>query len=483
MLRGLPDFARPLAICLSLVAFASFASAAGPPNVVVLLADDLGWADTSLLGHKNLAPTPNLDRLAARGMTFSRAYAASPLCSPTRESLLTGLHPGRVGILEAKGHVPQVVLEAVQEPIGPATSKTTTVLSATRLKTEYVTLAESLKSAGYATGHFGKWHLGREPYTPLQQGFDVDFPHTFAAGPPGGYLGWRTKTARPSPAHEQIEDRTAKEAVAFIKANRLRPFFLNYWLFSVHAPFEAKPLLVEKYKALARQNRSKQSPTYAAMIEPMDKAVGLILDTLDRLKLSDNTILVFLSDNGGNVHSRVDGVPPANNGPLRGGKGMLWEGGSRVPCVVVWPGQVSGGSFSSQVIQSTDFYPTILEMLALAPQPGQFFDGISIVPAFRGQPLQRDAIFTYLPRHGPDGSPPGIAVVSGDWKLLRFFYDGPGGAHRYELYNLAQDVRESVDLAAQYPGRVAELDAKIDQFLAGTGSVVPAPNPLYGIEL
>lgn len=481
--RGLQFYFRTLAVGMSQLAFASLANAAGPPNVVVLLADDLGWADTSLLGHENLAPTPNLDRLAARGMTFSRAYAASPLCSPTRESLITGLHPARVGIVDAKGHVPQVVLQALRQPAGPATSKTTTILSATRLRTEYFTLAESLKGAGYATGHFGKWHLGRDPYTPLQQGFDVDFPHTFAAGPPGGYLGWGTKTASPAPAHEHIEDRTAKEAVAFIKANRKRPFFLNYWLFSVHAPFEAKPLLVDKYKALARQNRSKQSPTYAAMIEPMDKAVGLILDTLDRLKLAENTIIVFVSDNGGNVHSRVDGVPPANNGPLRGGKGMLWEGGSRVPCVVVWPGQVSGSSFSSQVIQSTDFYPTILEMLALPPQPGQIFDGMSIVPALRGQPLQRDAIFTYFPRRGADGSPPGVSVTSGDWKLIRFFHDGPDGAHRYELYNLARDVRESVDLAAQSAGRVAELDAKIEAFLIGTGSVVPAPNPLYGIEL
>lgn len=483
MFRGRLKFVRPLAIGLSLIAFASLADAAGPPNVVMLVADDLGWADTSLLGHKNLAPTPNIDRLAARGMTFTRAYAAGPLCSPTRESLMTGLHPARVGMLDATGHVPQVVLQAVNEPAGPPTSKTTTILSATRLKTDYVTLAESLKSAGYATGHFGKWHLGREPYTPLEQGFDVDFPHTFAAGPPGGYLGWRTPTAKPSPANEHIEDRTAKEAVAFIKANHQRPFFLNYWLFSVHGPFEAKPKLVAKYKALAAQNGSRQSPTYAAMIESMDSAVGRILDTLDRLKLSENTIVVFVSDNGGNVHSRVDGVPPANNGPLRGGKGTLWEGGVRVPCVVIWPGQVAGGTYSTQVIQSVDFYPTILEALALPPQSGQIFDGISIVPALRGQPLQREAIFTYFPRRGSDGSPPGIAVTSGNWKLVRSFYDGPDGADRYRLFNLARDVRESVDLAPQSPGRVAVLNAQIDQFLSGAGAVVPAPNPLYGIEL
>ncbi|HEV7280212.1 MAG TPA: sulfatase [Pirellulaceae bacterium] len=474
---------RTFAACAAILFAAATANAAGPPNVVMLVADDLGWADTSLLGHKNLASTPNLDRLAARGVTFTRAYAAGPLCSPTRQSLMTGLHPGRVGMLDASGHVPQVVLQASREPAGPPRSKTTPIVSATRLKTEYLTLAESLKGAGYATGHFGKWHLGREPFAPLQQGFDVDFPQTFTAGPPRGYLHWRTKTARPSPAHEHIEDRTAKEAVDFIKANRLRPFFLNYWLFSVHGPYEAKPTLVQKYKRVAARRGSAQSPTYAAMIESMDSAVGHILDTLDRLKLSENTIIVFLSDNGGNVHSRVDGVPPANNGPLRGGKGTLWEGGIRVPCVVAWPGQTAGGTFESHVIQSTDFYPTILEMLSLPPQPGQAFDGISIVPALQGKPLAREAIVTYLPRRGSDGSPPGVAVTAGDWKLVRFFYDGPRGAHRFELYNLREDVRESVDLANQQPGRVAALDALIEQFLTGAAAVVPAPNPLYGFDL
>ena len=476
-----PVFRLALA-CLSLCLPASARAQAARPNVLFILADDLGWADTSLYGQTRLYRTPNLDRLARRGMTFSRAYSASPLCSPTRASILTGLSPARVGITSPVCHEPEERLEATSGTSGPPGNKTTTCTSATRLKREYTTLAESLKAAGYATGHFGKWHLGPAPYSPLQQGFDVDVPHYPGPGPAGSYVApWKFPDFKEGYAGEHLEDRMANEAGAFLEANKDRPFFLNYWMFSVHAPFNAKTNLIEKYRPLIDPASPQRSPTYAAMVESMDDAVGKLLDTLDRLKIADKTVVVFFSDNGGNMYNEVDGAPPTSNAPLRGGKATLYEGGVRVPCVVCWPGVVAGGARSDAIVQSVDFYPTLLEMLGLKPAEGQRFDGLSVVPALKGRPLARDAVFTYFPHDPrvPDWLPPAVSVLCGDWKLIRIFYGGENGAHRWKLFNLASDLSEKNDLAAQEPQRVKELDAKIESFLRDTKAVLPAPNPAF----
>ena len=453
-------------------------------NVVFILADDLGWSDTTLYGHTTFYRTPNLDRLAKRGMTFNRAYSASPLCSPTRSSILTGLNPARTGITSPVCHMPDEILEASPEKSGPPGNKSTVCTSVTRLKREYVTIAESLKAAGYATGHFGKWHLGPEPFSPLQQGFDADIPHYAGPGPAGSYVApWKFKDfdADPGEPHQHLEDRMAKEAVAFIEKHKDAPFFLNYWMFSVHAPFNAKTNLIEKYRACVNPADPQRSPTYAAMVESMDDAVGTLMNTLDRLSLTDRTLIVFFSDNGGNMYNEVDGTTPTSNAPLRGGKATLYEGGVRVPCIVCWPGTVAAGMRSDTVIQSVDFYPTLLEMLGLKPAEGQRFDGVSIVPALKGQPLQRDAIFTYFPHDPrvPDWLPPAVSVLCGDWKLIRIFYGGENGAHRWKLFNLASDLSEKNDLAAQEPRRVKELDARIEAFLRDTHAVLPLPNPAF----
>jgi arylsulfatase A-like enzyme len=274
------------------------------PNIVFILADDLDWADTTLYGHTRYYKTPNLQRLAKRGMTFTRAYAASPLCSPTRSSILTGLSPARTGITTPNCHLPQVVLQATQGTKAPPNSKSIGPAPVTRLNTTYFTLAEALKEAGYATGHFGKWHLGPEPYSPLQQGFDVDVPHHSGPGPAGSYVApWKFKDfdADPAEPNQHIEDRMAKLAVAFMEKHKSEPFFLNYWMFSVHAPFDAKKALIEKYRKTADTNDPQRSPTYAAMVESMDGAVGRLLDTLDRLGIAERTMIVFFSDNGGNT--------------------------------------------------------------------------------------------------------------------------------------------------------------------------------------
>ncbi len=471
---------RYLTMAILILAFPVATFGADRPNVVFILADDLGFSDTTLYGTTRFYQTPNIERLAARGMTFTHAYAASPLCSPTRAAVLTGLHPARTGITSPVCHLPRVVLEATPGHRGPPGVKAMPVNSVTRLKPEYFTLAEALKAAGYATGHFGKWHLGHEPYSPLEHGFDVDVPHWPGPGPAGSYVApWRFPDFDPDVPDEHIEDRMAKEAVAFMEKHRDGPFFLNYWMFSVHAPFDAKRALIEKHRERVNPDDPQRSPTYAAMIESMDDAVGTLLDTLDRLGIAEETIVIFASDNGGNMYNEIDGTVPTSNVPLRGGKASMYEGGVRGPCVVIWPGVVDGNTRSDAVIQSCDFYPTLLEMLALKPQSGQTFDGVSIAPALRGGELKRDAIFTYFPHapRVPDWLPPAASVHQGDWKLIRIFHGGEDGQHRGKLFNLRDDVGEKNDLAAQEPRRVEELDALIEAFLDDAKAVRPVPNP------
>jgi len=461
------------------------AATADKPNVIFILADDLGWSDTTLYGHTAYYKTPNLERLAKRGMLFTRAYSDSPLCSPTRASILTGQSPARTGITTPGCHVPEVKLEAGVQAKASPNKKALICTSVTRLNTNYFTLAEAFKADGYATAHFGKWHLGLEPYSPLQQGFDVDLPHWPGPGPAGSYVApWKFPPKLnflPRTPLEHIEDRMADEAVAWMEQNKNRPFFMNYWQFSVHAPFNAKASLIEKYRGTINTNDAQHSPTYAAMVESMDDAVGKLLDTVDRLGIAKHTIIVFYSDNGGNMYDTVDGTTPTSNRPLRGGKATVYEGGVRVPCIVDWPGRTKPGSRNDTIIQSADFYPTFVQLLGLKTQPGQIFDGASIAGTFSGQPLERRAIFTYFPHSTkvPDTLPPTVTVTTEDWKLIRIFYEGENGAHAYQLYNLKADLGETNDLAAAQPARVKELDALIEKFLKDTRAVTPKPNPAY----
>ncbi|MCL5271520.1 MAG: sulfatase [bacterium] len=467
------------------------------PNVVFILADDLGWRDLAAFGS-TYYETPNIDALARRGMMFTQAYAANPLCSPTRSSIMTGLWPARIGITSPVCHVPEVKLEeTLQEKTAP-TQKALIANSATRLKQEYVTLAESLKAGGYKTGHFGKWHLGAEPYDPLHQGFDVDIPHTSAPSPlVNGYLApWPVWPGAGAPG-EHLEDRMAKEAAKFIKENKDRPFFLNYWCFSVHSPWQAKEELIRKFAKTADPAGLQRNPVYAAMVKSMDDAVGTLMKTLDESGLTDNTIVIFMSDNGGFcwpntpvMDKRYTTVPVTSNLPLRGGKATIYEGGTREPLIVAWPGRIQPGSKNeTAIVQSIDFHPTVLEMCGVAPPSVVRFDGISFLPALSGKPLAREAIFCHFPHNNssqayermPAPTPPGPAtyVRKGDWKLIRFYCDNPDQTDRHELYNLKDDLGETKDLSAAMPDKVKELSALIDAFLRESGAVVPKANPAY----
>ncbi len=465
---------------LLLVILAALAHGAErPPNIVFILADDLGWADTALYGSK-FYETPNIDALARRGMRFTNAYAASPICSPTRASILTGLHPARIGMTTPSGHVAQEIFEKALAPRAAKNQPAMQARSVTRLRLEHFTLAEALNAAGYATGHFGKWHLGREPYDPYQQGFDIDLPHTPGPGPSGGYLGpwgfWPGKGAE----GEHIEDRMAIEASKWMREHADDPFFLNYWAFSVHSPVQGKPELVEKFRRKADPGYPQRNPINGAMVESLDDGVGALLATIDELGISDNTVVIFFSDNGGMIHRFDGGVVVTSNAPLRSGKSSIYEGGVREPMIVDWPGVTKPGSVSDEIVQSVDFYPTLLEIVGLEPRKAQTFDGMSIVPALRGGELEREAIFTHHPHYQPATlQRPSTSVRKGDWKLIRFFCDGPGQRDRYELYNLRDDIGESRDLAAAQPQRVMGLAALIEGFLERTEAVVPMANPAY----
>jgi arylsulfatase A-like enzyme len=450
-----------------LLSFLCVSIASAVPNIILILADDLGWADTTLYGHTKLYETPNLERLAARGMTFTNAYAASPLCSPTRASILTGQTPARHGITAPRAHQPKVILKATARPHGPPNMKATVADSASQLNTTLPTLGKLMKQAGYDTAHFGKWHLGKPPYSPLEQGFDVDIPHWPGPGPAGSFVApWKFPYLKAKKPKEHIEDRMAEEAIAWLKKrDPKKPFFMNYWQFSVHAPFDAKADLIERYTDKIDRKDSQHSPTYAAMVHSLDDAVGSLLDAVDAAGIADNTVFVFFSDNGGNMYNGItetdaDGksfvTVPTSNRPLRGGKGSMYEGGIRVPAVISWPGMTLPGSKSDTRIQSTDLYPTILKMAGGAWPDDHVVDGKDLAPALKGQAFDRGPMITYFPHatQVPHWLPSAVAVHHGNWKLIRLFHHGENGAHDYRLYDLSKDIGEAMDVAPQYGGRV-----------------------------
>ncbi|MFC1597381.1 sulfatase [Planctomycetota bacterium] len=478
---------------LPLLSLAATATAAEPPkNIVLILADDLGWADTTLYGKTSLYETPNIERLAARGMTFSNAYAAAPICSPTRASIVTGQNPARLGFTTPAGHVPEVRFDSTANENGPPHQKCTNVKSATRVNPALPTLGQLLKNAGYATAHFGKWHLGPEPYSPLEFGFHVDIPHWHGPGPKTSYLApWGYEDFEEGAPGDHIEDRMAEEAVRWLKnRDRTKPFYMNYWQFSVHAPFGAKPELIDRYRRKIKRGEAQQSPTYAAMVHSLDDAVGSLLDALDAEGIAEETVIVFYSDNGGNIHCGLEETDASgekyitaitNNHPLRGGKGGIHEGGVRVPAVVVWPGVTEPGSRSKVRIQSTDLYPTILRMLNVERPKDHVIDGVDFAKALRGEEIDRGPMFTLVPGHGntPQWLPPSMSVHHEDWKLIRTFHYGEDGKHEYRLYNLRDDIGENNNLAAVHPEKVKELDKLIEDYIAAVDVVVPLPNPNF----
>jgi arylsulfatase A-like enzyme len=463
------------------------------PNIVVFLVDDMGWMDCGAYGSKYYE-TPNIDRFAARAMRFTDAYA-QPLCSPTRASLLTGKYSARHGITSATGHLPpQSPGHRFLPESAPATQALLLPQSKNYLDAGEYTLARALRAAGYRTGHIGKWHLGlTQPYWPEQHGFDVAFHCHPDPGPPGAYFSpygvvpdgsptgkTRVGTITDGPKGEYIVDRLAGEAVKFIETNRDRPFFLNLWNYGVHGPWGHKEEYTKAFATKTDPRGVQDNPIMASMLKSVDECFGRVIDTLDRLGLAENTIIVFCSDNGGNVHSIVGGRPATSNHPLRAGKGTLYEGGTRVPLMWAWAGKIRPGTTSEAVVGHIDLYPTLLDLIGLPRPSQQKMDGVSYAAVLRENgPLEPRAFFNYFP-HGPSPERAGgVWVRAGVWKLIRWFGVAVGDEGRFELYNLRDDLGEARNLAGGQPERMKEFDSLIDRFLADTGATYPRPNPAF----
>ncbi|MBL7134878.1 MAG: sulfatase [Phycisphaerae bacterium] len=450
----------------------------GRPNFIFILVDDLGWADLGCYGS-TFYETPNLDKLAAGGMRFTDAYAACPVCSPTRASIMAGKYPARIGLTNwLSGRIRKKLIGAPYIKQMPL---------------EEVTLAEALKAGGYKTGFVGKWHLGGKPYWPEHQGFDVNVAGCQAGSPIGGYFApWGNPRMKDGPRGQYLTDRLTDEGLKFIDANRERPFLLYQSYHTVHTPIQGKKELIAKYAAKAaklkpakakgdlpeadyKARQVQNHATYAAMVESMDSNIGRILAKLDGLKLAGRTVVIFMSDNGGLSTSRGRGRAPTSNVPLRAGKGWVYEGGIREPMIVKWPGVTKPGSTCGEPVISTDFYPTMLEMASLELRPKQHVDGVSMVPLLKGgKSLGRKAIFWHYPHYSPQGGRPACAVRAGEFKLLEFFED-----NHWEMYDLKDDIGEKNDLSAKMPAKAGELTKMLHDWLKAVGAKMPSPNPQY----
>lgn len=433
------------------------------PNIVFILVDDLGWKDLGCYGN-SYYQTPNIDMLCSKGMKFTNAYAASPVCSPTRASLMTGKYPAR---LQLTNYLVGDLIDSAS-PVLPA--KFTD-----HLPLEETTIAEELKNRGYATGMVGKWHLGEEEkWQPSNQGFD------FQLGGRGSarkyfYPEWandiRTEKISGKP-NQYITDRITDGAVDFINSNRNKSFFLYLSHYAVHIPLQAKADKIAKYRKKPNPNPQHFSPVYAAMIESLDESVGRVVKQLEENKILDKTIIILMSDNGG-LAMNEGGTQPTSNAPLREGKGFTFEGGTRSPLIVVWPDNVRPGSTNTSVVSSVDIFPTLLEMAQGTAELNHKTDGISMVGTLKnGGHATRGPIFWHYPHFSNQGGRPSGAVRLGDFKLIKFYETG-----RLSLYNLDNDVGELNNLAALLPDKTKEMDLLLTNWLKEVNASMPTPNP------
>jgi arylsulfatase A-like enzyme len=467
-----------------LMMFCSSASHGSPQNIVFILADDLGWNDTNMFQQSQFLETPNIDALAAKGMVFSHAYTNSPLCSPTRASILTGQTPARHGSTTPLHHLDTVNLQAFLPDSGPTNQKSIAPKTVTRLDTTLPTLSSILKANNYETAHFGKWHLGASPYSPMEHGFDLDIPNYAGPGPAGGFLApWSfAANLQPQKPGEHIDIRLAQEARKWIlDVKDSGPFFLNFWAFSVHAPFNADPALVDYFTTKRSAFHSQRSSTYAAMVKQFDDAVGILLDALIEANVADNTVIIFTSDNGGNMYDVLGEIHATSNFPLRGGKATNYDGGIRVPTAIIWPGLTKPNTQSNSVIQSVDFFPTLLNGMSLTWPSTHTIDGSDIRPILQGETAEERPVFTYYPTKPrvPDWLPPSATVTKGGWKLIRTFHYGINGGDLYQLYDLNTDPFELNNLVDSHGDRVVELGSLLEEHLITSNAVVPTVNPNY----
>ncbi len=446
------------------------------PNIVFILVDDLGWADVKCNFPESFYDTPNIDQLAERGVRFTNAYAANPVCSPTRAALMTGKHPNRVNITDwIPGNNPK------NRPLLGSED-------GNELALEEITLAEKLKENGYKTCFIGKWHLGDEGYFPENQGFDINIGGHHRGSPPGGYYSpYKNPKLTDGPEGEYLTDRLTTEGIKFITENKEKPFFLYLAFYTVHTPIQASKKYIEKYKAKREGLNLTEVPhkkegdgwtkllqenaAFASMVASMDENVGRVLATLKEQGLYKNTWVIFTSDNGG-LSTLYRKNAPTSNGPLRAGKGWCYEGGIRVPLIIEGPDIINPGRTTNQPAISMDYFTTILSIAEIEHNNN---DGVNLLPILteNGQ-INRDELFWHYPHYHGSAWTPGSALRKDDWKLVVFYED-----NRTELYNLATDPGETTNVAAKNPEKVTELKKILDKKLAESGAKFPEINPDY----
>jgi len=454
------------------------ASASKKPNVVFILVDDLGWMDLGCQGSQ-VYKTPNIDRFAESAMRFTDAYASCPVCSPTRASIMTGKSPTRLNITDwIPGSDPKN-----RKLLGPQDRH--------ELPLSEVTLAETLKGNGYKTFFAGKWHLGSKGYFPEDQGFDINKGGHHVGSPPGGYYTpYKNPKLADGPEGQYLTDRLTDESIQFMQDNRNSPFFLFLSFYTVHTPIQANKRLIEENKQRVantefsgpasvkeRDGQAKQwqdNAAFASMVQAMDENVGRLLAKIDTLKLADDTVIVFTSDNGG-LSTLKRANAPTSNAPLRAGKGWCYEGGIRTPLIISAPGVTRGTSTCSFPVTSMDYYPTILQLAGIDLKPDQHRDGISLAPQLKGvKSRKRRALYWHYPHYHGSTWAPGAAIRFGDWKLIEFYEED-----KVELYNLKDDLGETQDLAGSNPDMANRLLDMLHQWQKETGARMPKPNPNY----
>lgn len=454
------------------------------PNVLFILADDYGYHDMSVMGSK-FYETPNIDRIAREGMIFTEGYATCQVCSPSRASIISGKFPARHGITDWIGartgeewrkagrHNQLLPPEYVHA-----------------LPQEYITLPEAMKEAGYHTFFAGKWHIGGKGSWPEDHGFDINVGGWDVGSPHGGfYAPWKNPNLESGPDGENLTMRLAEETVNFIRENRDTSFFAYLSFYAVHSPLQTTEEKWAKYRDKAKAlgiaekgfemghflpiRQVQDNPVYAGLVESMDDAVGHVLNALDELGLADNTIVVFTSDNGGVAAG--DGFATSNL-PLRAGKGYQFEGGIKEPYFIKVPG-MGNGMKNNTPVTGTDFYPTLLELAGAELKPEEHTDGVSLVPLLNGETIQNRPLIWHYPHYGNQGGEPSSIIRGGDWKLIHYYEDG-----REELYNLAEDVGESRDLASKHPERVKAMSQDLFTMLDEMGARFPTKDPEWTAE-
>lgn len=449
------------------------------PNFVFILVDDLGWADVKCNYSESFYDTPNIDKLAENGVRFVNAYAANPVCSPTRAAIMTGKHPNRVNITDwIPGNDPK------NRPL-------LGTLDRNELALEEITIAEKLKEKGYINCFVGKWHLGDEGYYPEDQGFDINIGGHHKGSPPGGYYSpYKNPKLKDGPEGEYLTDRLTDESIQFISENKDNPFFLYLAFYTVHTPIQASNKHIEKYKAKRAElglevipNKQEgegwtkliqENAAYASMVAAMDENVGRILETLKEQGLDKNTWVIFTSDNGG-LSTLTRKNAPTNNGPLRAGKGWCYEGGIRVPLIISGPNIFEPGRVEEQPAISMDYYTTILNLAEIEHSSN---DGENLVPLLtQKKSIKRDELFWHYPHYHGSAWKPGSALRKGDWKIVIHYEN-----NKIELFNLADDPGEKKDIAATNSEKVNELKTILDKKLAESNAKFPVSNPNYDPE-